>query len=439
MPEIVGKTVGDREDGNSMSTNHKFTNFTVSLRKKGSDRYIKISYPQRFGCYSEIETSKAIYQFNLNGEIRFIRYKGERWPNPQEWLKRTLGNDWVYYSTGGYTGVFEAIGEYYLPNLQYPTNSLIGGKPFAHSRVRQAINTWHEDVVEIRREIPDAPAETMEFLDQVVANSPAVLAEKARRLFTISGGRVSVLPPDARHCDYDILPLNVASGCLYKCRFCKVKNSIPFREKEPADIDDQLQSLKDLCGENLVNYNSVFLGEHDALLCSSKLLTFAVTSAYERLALGSSFMRGAQFFLFGSVDSLLNVEDALFEELRRLPADFYVNIGLESADQQTLDILGKPIRAEQVEEAFGKMQMINDRYPNIEITANFLMDKKLPTDHYRQLHRLLGESIHRKKPKGCIYLSPLKFDSPSRELVFEFNRLKLQSRLPTFLYIIQRL
>ncbi|MDJ0622096.1 MAG: hypothetical protein QNJ17_03960 [Desulfocapsaceae bacterium] len=422
-----------------MSTSHRFTNCTISLRKKGSDRYIKISYPQRFGCYSEIETPKALYQFNLNGEIKFIRYKGERWLDPQEWLKRTLGNDWVYYSTGGYTGVFEAIGEYYLPNLQYPTNSLIGGKPFAHPSIRQAINTWHDDLVEIRRETGDAPADIREFLDQVVTNNPVVLAEKARRLFNISGGRVSVLPPDARHCDYDILPLNIASGCLYKCRFCKVKNTTPFSEKEPADIDDQLQSLRDLCGEDLANYNSVFLGDHDALLCSSKLLLYGVTSAYERLALYSSFMRGVQFFLFGSVDSFLSAEDTLFEELQRIPADFYINIGLESADQQTLEILGKPLKAVQVEEAFKKIQMINDRYTNIEVTANFLMDRKLPANHYRQLHRLLGETIPRKKPKGSVYLSPLKFDSPSRELVFEFNHLKLQSRLPTFLYIIQRL
>ena len=422
-----------------MSSTHTFANCTVSLHKRGADRHIKISYPQRFGRYSEIETPKAIYQFNLNGEIRFLRYKDERWVDPQEWLKRTLGNDWVYYSTGGYTGVFAAIGEYYLPNFQYPTNALIGGKPFTHPHIRQAINTWHEDLVEIRREIDNAPADVQEFLDRAVANSPAVLAARARRLFAMSGGRVSVLPPDARHCDYDILPLTLATGCLYKCRFCKVKNTTPFNEKKPAEIDEQLRSLREFYGDDLTNYNSVFLGEHDALLCDKGLLLHGITSAIDRLGLASSCIRGVKFFLFGSVDSFLGADEALFAELSRLPADFYINLGLESADQQTLDLLGKPVVAERVEEAFRKMQLVNDTYINIEVTANFLMDEELPPNHYRQLHHLLGESVPRKKPKGSVYLSPLKFDSPSRELTFAFNRLKLQSRLPTFLYIIQRL
>lgn len=266
-----------------------------------------------------------------------------------------------------------------------------------------------------------------------------MLAEKARRLFSISGGRVTVMPPDARHCDYDIIPLTIASGCLYKCRFCKVKNTRAFREKEQSEIDYQLLSLRELYGTDLQNYNSVFLGEHDALCGSKELLLYSVEGAYNLLDLGAANIRGANCFLFGSADSLLNAEDRLFEELWRLPMNFFINIGLESADQQTLDMLGKPISAAKVEAAFKRMQEINERYHNIEITANFLMDKSLPDGHYPELLRLIRESLTRKKPKGCIYLSPLRFDNPSRELVLDFNRLKLQSRLPTFLYIIQRL
>lgn len=422
-----------------MSITHHLHGNNVTLEKKGADSYIKISYPQRFGRYSEIETLDAIYQFNLNGEIRFVRAKGERWPDPQEWLKRSVGNDWIYYSTGGYTGVYEAIGEYYLPNLQYPTNSLIGGKPFANPQVRKVINSWYDNIVDIRSGLGDSSAEIRAYLDKLLVNSPAVLAEKARRLFFISGGRVTVLPPDARHCDYDIIPLTIADGCLYKCRFCKVKNARPFSEKEHEEIDLQLDSLKELYGEDLKNYNSIFLGEHDALCSSKELLLHGISKAFDVLNLGSANMRGANFFLFGSADSLLNAEESVFAELRRLPANFYINIGLESADQQTLDMLGKPLTAAKVEIAFKKMLEINDRFPNIEVSANFLMDESLPSGHYPDLLRLIRDSLSRKKPKGCIYLSPLKFDNPSRELVFDFNRLKLQSRLPTFLYIIQRL
>ena len=87
------------------------------VAKQGDTRYTKTSYPVRFGQYLEIETDLATFHFNLNREIIRIIGKGVHWPHPQEWLKRTAGNDWIYYSTGGYTGVFETTGEYYLPNL----------------------------------------------------------------------------------------------------------------------------------------------------------------------------------------------------------------------------------------------------------------------------------------------------------------------------------
>ena len=101
----------------------------------GSTAYSKMSFPVHCGIYNEIETKDFIFQFNLNSEIFRAKGKGREWAHPHEWLKRTQGNDWVYYSTGGYTGVFEATGEYYLPNFQYPTNSILGGHPFAQEEI----------------------------------------------------------------------------------------------------------------------------------------------------------------------------------------------------------------------------------------------------------------------------------------------------------------
>jgi hypothetical protein len=205
------------------------------------------------------------------------------------------------------------------------------------------------------------------------------------------------------------------------------------------EIDLQLQTLKEIYADNLPNYNSVFLGEHDALSSSAATLLYGVNKASEHLHLSASSMQGINFFFFGSVDSLLNAPTRLFAELSRLPCLFYINIGLESSDQATLDLLGKPITSAMVEEAFARMQEINDRYGNIEMTANFVMDESLPENHYPRFLKLVRDSFVRRKPKGCVYLSPLRFDSPSRELVLQFSKLKLLSRVPTFLYIIQRL
>ncbi len=411
----------------------------ICLRRRGADRYAKVSYPQRYGKYSELETADAVLQFNLNYEIVNARGKGREWPHPQEWLKRTMGNDWIYYSTGGYTGVFEAIGEYYLPNTPYPTNSLLGGRPFQLPAVRAMINGWHSLLEDAATRIGAAPEPVREFMARALANTPEVLAKRAEVLFRISGSRASVLPPDARHVDYDVIPINIAEGCLYKCRFCRVKTNRPFRQKSREEIDLQLKGLQEWYADNLANYVSLFLGEHDALAVSPGLILETIEKALTAFCFAAANVKGSNIFLFGSVDSLLHAPRGFWSDLARLPCSVYLNIGLESADQESLDQLGKPVRATQIVEAFALIQEINSRHANVEVTANFIMDENLPANHYSSFLALVRDRLERVKPKGSIYLSPQQIDSPSRARVMEFHKLKILSRLPTFLYIIQRL
>ena len=413
---------------------------TLTLDKAGAGEYTKISYPLRAGVYSEIDLPDMTLHFNLNNEILRAKGKDRSWIHPQEWLKRTRGNDWVYYSTGGYTGVFEATGEYYLPNLQYTTNSLVGGKPFAEPAVAGILETWHPRVEELRDRYADRlPRRFGDFLSQAAANTPALLQERAEALFGICGGRVSVMPPDARHVDYDIIPLTLSTGCLYKCRFCRIKSEHPFRALSREEIDVQIRSLRELYARDIRNYNSVILGEHDALNAPGDLILDTANRAIREFGLSEANIRGANLFLFGSVDSLAGKDLDLFAELNRLPARTYINLGLESADQETLDRLGKPITARQVREAFDRIQEINRAFDRIEVTANFIMDDNLPGGHYPAFLDLVRERLPHTLPKGCVYLSPLRIGKPSREVMFDFNRLKVLSRVPTFLYIIQRL
>lgn len=401
--------------------------------------YTKLSFPLHCGVYDEVETQDYIFHFNRNREILRVKGKGREWAHPHEWLKRSQGNDWVYYSTGGYTGVFEAIGEYYLPNFQYPSNSILGGHPFAHDEINKVANGWYEQLTLLRDQFDNRSLELQTFLREAIHNSPLVLSKKAQNLFRIIDGQISVLPPDARHVDYDIIPLTISRGCLYKCRFCKVKNTIPFTEKTTTEIQQQITALKQHYGLNIHNYNSLFLGEHDALQTSPERICFSIQEAYKQFGFGSSNLKGSNTFLFGSVTSFLNAPVTLFKQLESFPGMVYINIGLESADQDTLDKIGKPITEQQVREAFSRMQDINDHYSSIEITANFIMDNDLPQNHYPKIQELLRDKLTHVKPKGSIYFSPLTFDQPSRARLFEFNRLKVMSRLPTFLYIIQRL
>ncbi|MGW8194429.1 MAG: radical SAM protein [Desulforhopalus sp.] len=415
------------------------SNDSIRVNRPGSRTYDKISFPVHCGIYTEIQTDDTVLHFNLNNEIIRAQQRGSGWQHPHEWLKRTACNDWVYYSTGGYTGVFEATGEYYLPNFSYPTNNLLGGRPFENEAVRQVTKTWYERLCTFRERHRRKTVDVACFLDDALRHTPQALAQKGLELHDAIGGPISVLPPDTRHVGYNVVPVTISRGCLYKCRFCKVKNSTLFEEESDAAILRQIDRLRELYGHDLYNYNSLFLGQHDALNCSPGKILFAIEAAFDKLRLQKSYLDGSNVFLFGSVTSLLNVPDDLFARLNTAADRVYINIGLEAADQETLDTIGKPVTAQRVRQAFRRIQDINDRYPTIEISANFIMDSDLPSKHYARILELIRDSLHRKKPKGSIYFSPLTFNQPSRSRLFEFNRLKIESRLPTYLYIIQRL
>ena len=413
--------------------------FSILLNFQENREYTKVSYPVKYGIFSRLETREMILEFNLNHEIKHARSKSSDWLHPSEWLKRTRGNDWIYYSSGGYAGVFEAIGEYYLPNFMYPTNSLLGGKPFEFPVISDLCTSWQATLAGLPDTLPDMPGPVSEWIKKVQSKDVQALKKTADRLFDISGARATVLPPDARHVDYNLIPLTIADGCLYKCQFCKVKNKKRFTERSRSDIQQQLQKLKHLYGPDLINYNALFLGEHDVLNASNNLILFAAQQAHDTLGFECSYMKQPRMFLFGSVDSLLNADMTLFKALNRLPFDTYINIGLESHDPATLERIGKPITAEKVGRAFDRMCEINQTFAHIEMTGNFIMDKDLPFTHIPSMLSLVRDRFSRPVPKGCIYLSPLQFGKPSREVLYDFYRLKTASRLPMFLYIIQRL
>ena len=117
----------------------------ITVEKNGSRRFTKASQPTRFGKYSEIRTRDHEFHFNLNGQIRFIRGLGRDWPHPFEALKRTEGNDWVYYSVGAAIqqgGIHDWLGEYYLPCFAYQSNAIVNFTPYFLPAVTSVFAAW---------------------------------------------------------------------------------------------------------------------------------------------------------------------------------------------------------------------------------------------------------------------------------------------------------
>ena len=424
---------------------YHFDGLIITLDKEGSREFCKVSFPVRYGRFSEIKTSDTIFQFNLNGEIKYIQGIGQSWPHPAEWLKRTVGNDWVYYSAGGYKSIYDYFGEYYFPCLSYPSNSVIDEDPLNEPSVICVGKSLQGLRTKIEKLISGAkPGRLRDFLTDITKNDEETLRRKADQLRRLIGGQVTVLPPDTRHVDYEVIPVIVADGCLYRCGFCRVKTGQDFTPRRVGDIVRQIKNLKRYYGKDLHNYNAVFLGQHDALSAGRELLELAAQTTYELFDFEHSYLKGASLFLFGSIDSIIRSEEKLFESLDRFPFSTYINVGLESNDPATLEGLKKPVSVEQVREAFLRISDINQRYEKIEVTANFVLGKDLPASHLPSLLELIGDRPDLPRSKGAVYLSPLMEEGmrgreDKRELLRRFSRLKTQSRFPTFVYLIQRL
>lgn len=329
---------------------------TITTAKEGAREYSKVSYPLRYGTYHEVKTRDHVFQFNLLGEIKHIQGRRGEWPNSAEWLKRSEGNDWAYYSSGNYNGIFERFGEYYFPCLSYPSNSIMGEKPFGYKGVQRAFHALKELQTQMTQvKMRGVPAEIRAFLERLAGWGGEALLLRAKQLHRIIGGPVSVLPPDARHADYDVIPLILVDGCLYNCGFCSVKSGGELKLRSRENLIDQLAGLKRFYGPELRNYNSLFLGQHDTLCADPEVIEFAAQAAYAALGFKDSFMRRPSLFLFGSVDSLLGARERLFQLLDSTPFSTYLNVGLESSDGATLDLLKKPISPGKVQDAFTRM------------------------------------------------------------------------------------
>jgi hypothetical protein len=415
-------------------------NLEVTIDKRGADRYQKVTYPIRYGRYTEIRTGHHLFEFNLNGEIKYIRGLTERWPHPVEWLKRTDADDWVYYTTGAYNEVFSFLGEYYRPCLPYPSNSLWAYDPFSDTGVAQAVEACTELVEALNGLVRNGvPGRTKACLSRIRACNRQALRQKARALHQITGGPITVLPPDTRHVDYDVIPLMIADGCLYRCGFCCLKSDRHYQTRSASEIRKQIGELKRHYGANLRNYNAVFLGNHEALAAGREKICMAAEEAYTAFGIETSYLKGPTLYLFGSVDSFLKADDRLFKSLNGLPFYAYINIGLESAHAETLTDLEKPVSASKVEAAFDKMIAVNRGYHNLEVTANYIMAERLSGQHYDSLKELVSRRVGRFYSKGALYLSPLNGSRSQTALQRTFIELKQGSRLPTFVYLIQRL
>ena len=419
---------------------HQLDDLEVIFDCAGRDDWGKFSFPVWYGIPVKIKWRGYTFDFNLRGRLKRITGSPSVWPDPTEMLKRTEANDLVYYGTDGYELSYDLLKNYYVPYSGRHDCALFDASPLESRHVGQALSTF-DRLCEHAGRLADTARENRlkKFLGAVAAMDRKMLAREAGKLHRILGGSLPVLPPDTIDVDYEVIPLMVTEGCDYQCRFCCFKTTGSLRARSRGNIARQVSGLRDFYGEDLMNYNSLVLGQNDALGAGEELLTEAAESAYEHLCLGESYHRGTpNLFIFGSVGSFLRARDGFFDTLSALPYSTRINIGLESPDQATLDMLGKPIKAAAVTEAFQKAQAVNRQWVNIDVTVNFVLGRNLPPAHLDGVKKLIGDAVP-SQDKGTVYLSPLIGAATRRQILEDFRSLKRASALPVYLYLVQSL
>jgi len=406
----------------------------------GRDDWAKFSFPVWYGIPVKIKWRGYRFDFNLRGGWKWISGGQGVWPDAQEMLKRTDGNELMYYGVESYASDYDLIKNFYIPYNDVYTFDLFPANPLKADHVKQALRAVDE-LAEAAKRLAGATSggRVRDFLLKVAACDGAGRGGEAELLHRIMGTNLPVLPPDTIDVDYEVIPLIVADGCDYNCRFCTFTAHDSLQVRGEKNIRQQISSLKDFYKDDLVNYNSIVLGQNDALAGGEEILIAAARLGYEGLNLSSSFHKGpANLFLFGSVDPFLKAKNSLFDRLNRLPFRTFLNIGLESFDEETLSILGKPLRAEKTKEAFRKMLAVNRGWDRVTVSCNFVLGADLPQRHKEGIKTALAEETT-AQDRGTAFLSPIFGRAQRREIMNEFIEIKRSSHLPVYIYLAQRL
>jgi len=421
--------------------NYQVEDWEIVFDRVGRNDWGKFSFPVWYGIPVKVNWRGYNFDFNLRGCLKRITGQHSVWPEPHEVLKRTDADDFIYYyGADGYDSSYDLIKNYYVPFNGHSDCDLLTESPLTGRHVARALAAFDVLVKEAER-LSRCVLHTRarSFLQQLAAKGRDRLTEEANRLHCVIGGALPVLPPDTIDVDYEVIPLVITEGCDYGCRFCRFKTAGSFRQRSWEDIVRQIGDLKEFYGADIVNYNALVLGQNNALAAGENIIMDAASLAYEVLNLPQSYHRGrARLFLFGSVDAFLTAPDSLFDRIDGLPYHTFLNVGLESPDQGTLDALGKPLPAARVGEAFRKIKQVNRSYEHLTVSCNFVLGRELSARHVAAVKALLsGEP--QAGGKGEVYLSPLLGASNRRQILKEFREIKINSTLPVYLYLAQRL
>ena len=381
----------------------------------GIDECGLFSFPVRYGIYHQVEIYDLVLHFSPSWRLTHIQSKNQAWPHPLEWIKIGLGGTKIYYSAIAYGDIAALFQQHYIPICETYPQIAPYENPFKLKIVKDVI-----------RKTDNLPYIFKNYGFNEIANGLFNWRNfYINGIFKLLKSKVSILPPDTMICDYQVLPVVISTGCLHNCGFCTVKDGTEFKKRKIKDIIEELEGLKDIFAKDLSQIKGVFLGNLDSLHCEDELI-FKVIYESKRV-----FPKIKNFFLFGSVTSFLKKKESFFKELENLSSNFFINIGIESLDEDTIRLLKKPETQKDIINTWHRISYLNKKFLSSEITVNILISEKFKNAHLDKLINTLSRES--SFPKGTIYLSSL--NEPYKRVHFEMaKKIKMATSRDVRLY-----
>ena len=197
----------------------------------------------------------------------------------------------------------------------------------AHARLRESLGM-------------DIGEDLKLFISKILRKNHSILKREAE-VFKKIYKPISILPPD----QYLTIVLQPVEGCPYnKCSFCTFYKDRRFRFKTLEEFKEHVKLVKEFIGEGVKIRNRIFLADANALITPTGLLLQymdIIWRFFEKKYIDGIYSFVDYFHSIKSVEELIKLKDL---GLRR------VYVGLESGNNEVLNILNKPGPSEKAVE-----------------------------------------------------------------------------------------
>lgn len=298
-----------------------------------------------------------------------------------------------------------------------------------------------EDEIHTRGKIEQIPSNLVEILENARTKySWEGLLRESSLFREVYPTPISVLPPEVGPDQNPVFAvLQITQGCWVRdsprgpCKFCASYIDTPYREKNINELSEHIRHAKKFIGRGWNYVRKLFLADADPLHTKTD-------SAVYLKFLAREVPEAVWYEAFVSTSTILSKSENQWKKLMELGLK-RLYWGVESADNKTLELLGKPHNNEMLYKAAYKLNSIGIPYavivmsgigalnpdrsekdvienPHIRGTAKFIRDVNCPIVYISKFVPQQGTEIFNLMQSGRLkFLSPRQSEKQHRIMV----------------------